>query len=171
VYPYLLRGLQIVRPNQVWGIDITYIRLLKGWMYLVAILDWFSRYVLAWELSQNLEIAFVLEAVDRALLNGKPDIWNSDQGSHFTSPQYTQRLLDAGIRISMDGRGRAMDNIFTERLWRSLKYEEVYLKEYLSPKQARQGIDHYLNFYNDLRPHQSLNYRTPAEVHFQDKIL
>lgn len=169
VYPYLLRGLQIERPNQVWGIDITYIRLLKGWMYLVAILDWHSRYVLAWELSQSLEIAFVLEAVDRALLTGKPEIWNSDQGSHFTSSQYIQRLLDADIRISMDGRGRAMDNIFTERLWRSLKYEEVYLKEYLSPRQARQSIDQYLNFYNHLRLHQSLDYHTPAEAHFQDK--
>lgn len=171
IYPYLLRGLRIERPNQVWGVDITYIRLLKGWMYLVAILDWFSRYVLAWELSQTLEIAFVLDAVKRALLVGKPHIWNSDQGSHFTSPQYTQLLLDADVRISMDGRGRAMDNIFTERLWRSLKYEEVYLKEYPSPRHARQGIDQYLNFYNHLRPHQSLDYRTPAEAHFPDKAL
>lgn|SRR5512145_459364 len=171
VYPYLLRGLSIERPNQVWSVDITYIPLLKNWMYLVAILDWFSRYVLAWALSQTLEIAFVLEAVKRALLDGKPEIWNSDQGSHFTSPQYIQLLLDADIRISMDSRGRAMDNIFTERLWRSLKYEEVYLKEYSSPRQARQGIDQYLNFYNHLRPHQALDYRTPAEVHFQDKFL
>ena len=167
VYPYLLRGLRIERPNQVWGIDITYIRLVGGWMYLVAILDWFSRYVVAWELDQTLEMPFVLQAVDRALAENKPVTWNSDQGSHFTSPQYTQRLLAAEVRISMDGRGRAIDNIFTERLWRSLKYEEVYLKEYYSPRQARQGIDQYLIFYNHERPHQSLDYCTPAEVHFQ----
>lgn len=167
VYPYLLRGLRIERPNQVWGIDITYIRLVNGWMYLVAILDWFSRYVVAWELDQTLEMPFVLQAVDRALSQSKPDIWNSDQGSHFTSPQYTQRLLDVNVRISMDGRGRAMDNIFTERLWRSLKYEEVYLKEYLSPRQTRQGIDQYFTFYNYERPHQSLDDRTPADIHFQ----
>lgn len=167
VYPYLLRGLSINQPNQVWGIDITYIRLVGGWMYLVAILDWFSRYVVAWELDQSLEMPFVLQAVDCALAESKPEIWNSDQGSHFTSSQYTQRLLSADVRISMDGRGRAMDNIFTERLWRSLKYEEVYLKEYTSPRQARQGIDQYLTFYNHERPHQSLDYQTPAEVHFQ----
>jgi len=166
VYPYLLRGIRIEQPNQVWGIDITYIRLIGGWMYLVAILDWFSRYVVAWELDQTLEMPFVLQAVDRALAENKPVIWNSDQGSHFTSPQYTQRLLAAEVRISMDGRGRAVDNIFTERLWRSVKYEEVYLKEYNSPRQARQGIDRYLTFYNYERPHQSLDYCTPAEVHF-----
>lgn len=170
VYPYLLRGLRIERPNQVWGIDITYIRLLSGWMYLVAILDWFSRYVLAWELDQTLEMPFVLQAVRRALAQSRPEIWNSDQGSHFTSPQYTQILLDADVRISMDGRGRALDNIFTERLWRSVKYEEVYLKEYAAPRQARQGIDQYLTFYNHERPHQSLDYRTPAEIHFQTII-
>jgi len=167
IFPYLLRKLRIERPNQVWGVDITYIRLVGGWMYLVAILDWFSRYVVAWELDQTLEMPFVLQAVDRALAENKPDILNSDQGSHFTSPQYTQRLLAAEVRISMDARGRALDNIFTERLWRSLKYEEVYLKEYFSPRQARQGIDQYLTFYNHERPHQSLNYRAPAEVHFQ----
>jgi len=135
-------------------------------MFLVAILDWFGRFVLAWELDQTLELPFVLLAVERALAIGRPEIWNSDQGSHFTSPQYTQKLLDAQIQISMDGRGRAMDNIFTERLWRSLKYEEVYLHDYDSPREARQGIDHYLTFYNCERPHQSLDYATPAEVHF-----
>jgi putative transposase len=166
VYPYLLRGLRIERPNQVWGIDITYIRLLGGWMYLVAILDWFSRYVMAWEVDQTLEIPFVLCALDRALVQFKPEICNSDQGSHFTSSQYTERLSQADVRISMDGRGRAMDNIFTERLWRSVKYEEVYLKDYASPREARQGLQQYLDFYNYERPHQSLDYCTPAEVHF-----
>src|SRR3990172_4102214 len=164
VYPYLLRNLEICRPNQVWGIDITYIRLRAGWMFLVAILDWFSRFVVSWELDQTLELAFVLQAVDRALALARPEIWNSDQGSHFTSPKYTQRLLDAQIQISMDGRGRALDNVFTERLWRSVKYEEVYLKDYTSPREARQGIGRYLNFYNHERPHQSLDYLTPAEV-------
>jgi putative transposase len=167
VYPYLLRGLRIERPNQVWGIDITYIRLQGGWMYLVAILDWFSRYIVAWELDQTLEMAFVLCALERALVQFKPEICNSDQGSHFTSPQYIQRLFQAEVRISMDGRGRAMDNIFTERLWRSVKYEEVYLKDYASPREARQGLQQYLHFYNYERLHQSLNYCTPAEIYFQ----
>ena len=167
VYPYLLRGLKIERQNQVWGIDITYIRLRAGWMYLVAILDWFSRYVIAWQLDQTLELPFVLLAVDQALTSACPEILNSDQGSHFTSPQYVQKLLDAHIRVSMDGRGRALDNVFTERLWRSLKYEEVYLHDYDSPREARQGIGRYLDFYNFERPHQSLDYRTPAEIHFQ----
>ncbi len=171
VYPYLLRNLDICRPNPVWGIDITYIRLLAGWMYLVAILDWFSRYVLAWELDQTLELAFVLKAVNCALGMAHPEIWNSDQGSHFTSPKYTQKLLDAQIQISMDGRGRAMDNVFTDRLWCSLKYEEVYLNDYASPRQARQGIGHYLTFYNFERPHQSLDYLTPAEVYSQINVL
>lgn len=165
VYPYLLRGLTITQPNQVWGIDITYIRLRAGWMYLVAVLDWFSRYVLSWALSQRLELDFVLDAVDRALAHATPIIWNSDQGSHFTSPQYIERLLAADVKISMDGKGRAIDNIFTERLWRSVKYEEVYLHDYDSPRQARQGLSTYLAFYNDQRPHQSLGYRTPAEVY------
>lgn len=165
-YPYLLRGLTIDRPNQVWGIDITYIRLLTGWMYLVAVLDWFSRYVISWALDQTLEINFVLQAVDQALLLAKPEIWNSDQGSHFTSSQYLDRLKAAQVRISMDGRGRALDNIFTERLWRSLKYEEVYLNEYEHPRRARMGISQYLSFYNLERPHQALDYCTPAQVYF-----
>lgn len=167
VYPYLLRGLKVEHPNQVWGIDITYIRLRAGWMYLVAVLDWFSRYVLSWQLEQTLEMPFVLLAVEQALTRGCPQIWNSDQGSHFTSPQYVQKLLDAQVQVSMDGRGRALDNVFTERLWRSVKYEEVYLHDYDSPREARQGIERYLNFYNFERPHQSLDYRTPEEVHFQ----
>ena len=132
-YPYLLRGLEISQPNQVWGIDITYIRLLGGWMYLVAILDWFSRYVVSWDLEQTLEISFVLRVVDRALLQAQPVICNSDQGSHFTSHLYVERLLAAGVQISMDGKGRARDNIFTERLWRTIKYEEVYLTIMLHP--------------------------------------
>ncbi len=171
VYPYLLRNLEICRPNQVWGIDITYIRLRAGWMFLVAILDWFSRFVVAWELDQSLESTFVLQAVDRALTLAQPEIWNSDQGSHFTSPKYTRRLLEAQIQISMDGRGRAMDNLFTERLWRSVKYEEVYLHDYASPREARQGIGNYLTFYNYERPHQALNYLTPAEVYSQERVL
>jgi putative transposase len=167
LYPYLLRNVGINRPNQVWGIDITYIRLQGGWMYLVAILDWFSRYVVNWELDQSLELPFVLRAVDRALGQARPDIWNSDQGSHFTSPHYTQRLLAANVQISMDGRGRALDNIFTERLWRTIKYEEVYLKDYANPREARQGLGQYLTFYNHERPHQALDYRTPAQVYLQ----
>ena len=170
VYPYLLRGLKIERPNQIWGIDITYIRLRAGWMYLVAVLDWFSRYVLAWQLDQTLEMPFVLLTVDQALSLGRPEIWNSDQGSHFTSPQYIQKLLDAQVQVSMDGRGRALDNVFTERLWRSVKYEEVYLHDYDSPREARLGIERYLNFYNFERLHQSLEYCTPEEVHFHPGV-
>ena len=136
-------------------------------MYLVAILDWFSRYVVSWELDQTLEMPFVLHAVDSALAQASPLIWNSDQGSHFTSPQYTERLLSAGVQISMDGKGRAVDNIFTERLWRTVKYEEVYMKDYSTPREARQELGQYLTFYNQKRPHMSLDYRTPAEVYFQ----
>ena len=169
IYPYLLRGLKIERSNQVWGIDITYIRLAAGWMYLVAILDWFSRYVICWELDQTLEISFVLRTVDQALKLARPEIFNSDQGSQFTSPQYTQRLQVADVRISMDGKGRARDNIFTERLWRTIKYEEVYLNDYRSPRDARQGLCRYLDFYNFERPHQSLDYATPAEIYFKDQ--
>jgi putative transposase len=165
IYPYLLRGVQSAYPNHIWGIDITYIRLQKGWMYLVAILDWYSRYIVSWELSETLEIAFVLDCVDRALSQGVPTIFNSDQGSHFTSPQCVQRVLKAGAAVSMDGRGRAMDNIFTERLWRTIKYEHVYLNEYAAPREARRGIGGYLHFYCHERPHQSLSYQRPVEVY------
>ena len=165
IYPYLLCHVSAEYPNHIWGIDITYIRLSGGWMYLVAIIDWFSRFVVAWELDQTLELPFVLTAVDRAITSAHPTIWNSDQGSHFTSPQYLKRLLSTGIQISMDGRGRALDNIFTERLWRSVKYEEVYLNDYASPREARTGLTRYFNFYNFERPHQSLNYQTPAQVY------
>lgn len=166
VFPYLLRGLAITRSNQVWGVDITYIRLRHGWLYLVAILDWYSRYVVSWELNQTLAIDFVLEAVRQALARATPAICNSDQGSHFTSPQYTQLLVEANVQISMDGKNRALDNVFTERLWRTVKYEEVYLHDYATPREARVGLGGYFHFYNHQRPHQALDYRSPAAVHF-----
>jgi putative transposase len=146
IYPYLLCNVTSSYPNLVWGIDITYIRLMGGWMYLVAVLDWFSRYIISWELDQTLESPVVLRVVERALGQAVPTIWNNDQGSHFTSPQYIERLLDANVQISMDSKGRALDNVFTERLWRSIKYEEVYLHDYASPKQARQELTRYLDF-------------------------
>jgi putative transposase len=139
IYPYLLRGVPSRYPNHIWGVDITYVRLLGGWMYLVAILDWYSRYIVSWELDQTLEIGFVLDCLDRALLKATPTINNSDQGSHFTSPQFVNRLLAKQVAVSMDGRGRAMDNIFTERLWRTVKYEEVYLHDYATPREGRQS--------------------------------
>jgi putative transposase len=166
VYPYLLRDLTSAYPNHVWGIDITYVRLHAGWLYLVAVLDWFSRYVISWELDQTLALPFVLVAVQRALAQAQPVIWNSDQGSHFTSPQYLELLTTAGVHISMDGKGRALDNIFVERLWRTVKYEEVFLHDYASPREARQGLRAYFMFYNEERPHQALGYRTPAETYF-----
>ena len=167
VFPYLLRHVTASYPNHVWGIDITYVRLLNGWVYLVAVLDWFSRYVIAWELSDTLELPFVLTCTQRALCQATPKIWNSDQGSHFTSPQYLDLLLGKQIQVSMDGRGRCRDNIFTERLWRTVKYEEVYLTEYDNPRQARHGLDRYFPFYNNERPHQALGYQTPAALYFQ----
>lgn len=169
VYPYLLKSKIIDRPNQVWGVDITYIRMNRGFMYLVAIIDWYSRYVLSWNLSNTLEVGFCAEALEKALKIGMPDIHNSDQGSQFTSAAYLVLLHQyPEIQISMDGRGRCFDNIFTERLWRSLKYEEVYLKEYLNGLEARESINQYLNFYNNKRFHQSLNYHTPAEIYFKN---
>ena len=171
IYPYLLRNVAVSRPNHVWGIDITYVRLSGGWMYLVAILDWYARYVVSWELDQSLEMPFVLRAVERALACASPVIVNSDQGSHFTSAPYTQLLKAHAVQISMDGKGRALDNIFTERLWRTVKYENIYLQDYQSPREARQGIGEYLSFYNQHRPHQSLDYATPTEVYFGHKQL
>jgi putative transposase len=165
IYPYLLRNVTAAHPNHIWGIDITYIRLAQGWLYLTAVLDWYSRYVISWALSQTLEMDFVLSAVDNALLQAKPEIWNSDQGSHFTSPKYLERLQREEIKISMDGRGRALDNIFTERLWRTLKYEEVYLHDYASPKEAYHQLAKYICFYNFERPHQALEYLTPARYY------
>lgn len=161
IYPYLLKHVRASYPNHIWGIDITYIRLRGSWMYLVAILDWYSRYVISWQLDQTLEMAFVLDAVDQALTQATPLIWNSDQGSHFTSPQYIDRLKVKQICISMDGKGRALDNIFTERLWRTIKQEEVYRKEYDSPRACRQELSQYLAFYNERRLHQSLGYQAP----------
>lgn len=167
IYPYLLRDVTASYPNHVWGVDITYIRLRGGWMYLVAVLDWYSRYVVSWELDHTLEMDFVIAAVEQALARERPVIWNSDQGSHFTSPQYIRLLEEAGVLISMDGKGRAIDNVFVERLWRTIKYEEVYIRDYESPREARRSLGEYLEFYNNERPHQSLDYRTPSEVYFQ----
>jgi putative transposase len=167
VYPYLLRGLDITRPNQVWGVDITYIRLHKGWMYLFAVLDWYSRYVVSFALDTTLDIGFLQSAMQHALATATPAICNSDQGSHFTSPLYLNPLRATQVQISMDGKGRALDNIFTERLWRSVKYEEVYLNDYTSPNHARRGITDYLDFYNHRRLHQALDYQTPTSVDFK----
>ena len=164
-YPYLLKNLPVVNPNQVWGTDITYIPLAKGFCYLVALIDWYSRYVVAWQVSETLRMDFCLENLGRALALATPDIHNSDQGSHFTSPAYTGILDAAGVAVSMDGRGRCMDNIFTERLWRTVKYEDVYIKSYATAGDAREGLDLYFPFYNKKRPHQSLDYRTPEEVY------
>ncbi|GAC1446547.1 MAG: hypothetical protein NVSMB56_06270 [Pyrinomonadaceae bacterium] len=167
VYPYLLRGVEIERVNQVWSTDITYIRLVTGFVYLVAIMDWYSRYVLAWEISNTLESSFCVAALERALLDAQPEIFNSDQGAQFTSQRFTARLVQHGIKISMDGRGRAFDNIFIERLWRSVKYEEVYLKDYRHVPDAISGLGGYFRFYNGERLHQSLAYQTPAAVYRQ----
>ena len=170
VYPYLLRNVIARQPNQAWSIDSTYIRLVAGWMYLVAVLDLFSRYVVSWALDDTLEQPFVLDAVNRALAVATPQIWNSDQGSHFTSPQYTHLLAAAGVQISTDGKGRALDHIFIERLWRSVKYEEVYLTEYSTPREARIGLGRYLTHYNQSRPHSALGYQTPAVVYARKEL-
>jgi putative transposase len=167
VYPYLLKGLEINRANQVWTADITYLPMARGFLYLVAIMDWHSRYVLAWRLSNTMEVNFCLEALEEALSKGSPEIFNTDQGSQFTSDAFIGMLLGQGIQVSMDGKGRYTDNIFVERLWRSIKYEEVYLKAYQNGTEARAGIGSYLEFYNGERPHQALGYRTPGEV-FQE---
>ena len=167
IYPYLLRHRKITRVNEVWGTDITYIRMRHGWLYLVAIMDWVSRYVLSWEISTTLEVDFCIRALERALTITDPEIFNSDQGSQFTSIAFLKCLEEKrSIQISMDGRGRATDNVFTERLWRSVKYEEVYLNDYATVSEAKEGIGNYMYFYNQERPHQSLDYKTPAEVYF-----
>jgi putative transposase len=165
IYPYLLRGVTVERVNQVWSTDITYIRMAQGFIYLVAVMDWFSRFVLSWSLSLTMEIDFCILALKGALRRGRPEIFNSDQGSQFTSEKFTAELQAKEIAISMDGRGRCMDNIFIERLWRSLKYEEVYLKDYESVMEARAGIERYFRFYNQERLHQSLDYQTPATIY------
>jgi putative transposase len=164
-FPYLLRGLKIEKPNHVWSTDITYVRLSGGFVYLVAVIDWFSRYVLSWELSNTLDKDFCIRALESALRLGTPSIFNTDQGCQFTSDAFLRVLQSKNIRISMDGRGRALDNIFIERLWRSVKYEDIYLKDYGSMKEVRQGLENYFEFYNHTRIHQSLNYLTPAKIH------
>ncbi len=165
VYPYRLRGVAIERVNQVWSTDITYIRLRSGFVYLAAVLDWHSRYVLSWALSNSLEVGFCLEVLEAALARGRPEIFHTDQGAQFTSPAFTGRLLAAGVPISMDGRGRALDNVFVERLWRSVKYEEVYLQDYGGMGDAQRGLGRYFPFYNEERPHQALGYQTPRGVY------
>jgi putative transposase len=165
IYPYLLRGTAIVRPDQVWSTDITCVRLRQGFVYLVAIIDWFSRYVLSWELSVTLDIGFCISALEWALRQGQPEIFNSDQGVQFTSIEFTSRLIEQGIGISMDGRGRALDNVFVERLWRTVKYEEVYLKDYCNVSEAAIGLKNFFDFYNTKRLHQSLGYCTPVQIY------
>ena len=165
VYPYLLRDRVIDRPDQVWASDITYLPLLDGFVYLVAIMDWFSRYVLSWRIANTLDAAFCLAALEEALTRGRPEIFNTDQGRQFTCADFTQRVEGAGVRMSMDGRGRCMDNVFIERLWRSLKYEDIYLNAYETVAQITEGVDRYFDFYNQIRFHQALDYATPAQIY------
>jgi putative transposase len=165
IYPYLLRGVSIERPDQVWSTDITYIPLLHGFMYLAAIIDWYSRLVLAWRLSNTLDGSFCLEMLEEALSRGRPKIFNTDQGVQFTAEAFTGRLQSAGVAVSMDGRGRCLDNVFVERLWRTVKYEDIYLRGYALVPELKQGLTRYFAFYNHERLHQSLDYRTPASVY------
>lgn len=167
IYPYLLKNIKASYPNHIWGTDVTYIRMQGGFMYLVAFLDWYSRYVVSWGLSDTMEDIFVVQALETALKTAIPQIANSDQGSQFTGRAYTGVLIENGINISMDGRGRCMDNIFTERLWRTVKYEDVYIKEYSTPRELRTGMHEFFDKYNTKRPHQSLGYRVPAEIYFE----
>lgn len=166
VYPYLLRYVDVVRPCQVWSTDITYVPMPRGFMYLVAVIDWYSRYVLSWQLSNTLDGGFCLEALESALQWGRPEIFNTDQGVQFTASGFTSTVEAAGIRVSMDGRGRALDNVFVERLWRSVKYEDIYLRDYEDGRALHRGLRRYFAFYNHERPHQSLGYRCPVEVHY-----
>lgn len=169
IYPYLLRDVQVTRPDQVWSTDITYVPLRRGFMYLVAVLDWHSRYVLSWRLSNSLANSFCIEALEEALTVGQPEIFNTDQGSQFTSESFTGRLAERGVAISMDGRGRALDNVFVERLWRTVKYEDIYLKDYAGADDLYEGLSGYLEFYDRERLHQALEYRTPYEVYWEGK--
>lgn len=171
IYPYLLRDVQVKRPDQVWASDITYVPLRHGFLYLTVVMDWYSRFVLSWRLSNTLTGSFCLEALDEALSCAKPEIFNSDQGSQFTATAFTARLESRGVAISMDGRGRAIDNVFVERLWRSVKYEEVYLHDYSDGWQAEASLDAYFRFYNHERIHQSLGYRTPADVYLERGVV
>ena len=166
IYPYLLRGVSVDSNNLVWSSDITYLPMYKGYAYLVAVIDWFSRYILSWELSNSLDVFFCLEALSKALKQGKPKIFNTDQGSQFTSLAFTETIIGNQIQMSMDSKGRALDNIFIERFWRSLKYEDVYIKDYQSIADLRAGLNSYFDFYNYRRVHQALNYKTPAEIYF-----
>jgi putative transposase len=165
IYPYLLRGVKIERPDQVWSTDITYVPMTGGFMYLAAVIDWFSRYVIAWKLSNTLDGSFCLEMLEEALKGGRPEIFNTDQGVQFTAEAFTSCLERAGVAVSMDGRGRALDNVFVERLWRSVKYEDIYIRGYETVPELYHGLMRYFGFYNDERLHQSLGYRTPAEVY------
>lgn len=170
IYPYLLRHVTVTRPNQVWSTDITYVPLRCGFLYLAAVLDWYSRYVLSWRLSNTLDGDFCLEALEEALQIARPEIFNTDQGAQFTSREFTGRLESAAVAISMDGRGRALDNVFVERLWRTVKYEDVYLKDYASGAECHAGLESFLTFYCEARLHQSLDYRTPAEVYWGEVV-
>src|SRR3954447_3848410 len=165
IYPYLLRGVKVVRPDQVWSTDITYVPMALGFMYLAAVIDWFSRYVIAWKLSNTLDGAFCTEMLDEALGSGKPEVFNTDQGVQFTAAAFVGRLESAGVAVSMDGRGRALDNVFVERLWRSVKYEDIYIRGYEAVSELLRGLTRYFAFYNDERLHQSLDYQTPATVY------
>ena len=165
LYPYLLRDRELTHVDEVWSSDITYVPMRRGFMYLTAVIDWYSRYVLSWRVSNTLDGRFCLEALDEALSRARPEIFNTDQGSQFTSREYTGRLEEAGIAVSRDGRGRALDNVFVERLWRSVKYEDLYIKDYARVSELGSGLTAYFQFYDEERPHQSLDYRTPGEVH------
>jgi putative transposase len=170
IYPYLLRNVCIERPDQVWSTDITYVPLPSGFMYLAAVIDWYSRYVLAWRLSNTLDGSFCLEMLDEALGRGRPEVFNTDQGVQFTAEAFTSRLLSAGVAVSMDGRGRCLDNVFVERLWRTVKYEDIYLRGYEAVPELEQGLGRYFRFYNHERLHQSLAYRTPALVYDSEEL-
>lgn len=170
VFPYLLRDVAIVRPDQVWSADITYVPMAAGFMYLAAVIDWFSRYVIAWRLSNTLEGSFCLEMLEEALRLGRPEVFNTDQGVQFTAEAFTSRLLEAGVAVSMDSKGRCLDNVFVERLWRTVKYEELYLRCYETVPQLQRGLTGYFGFYNHERFHQSLEYQTPAWVYGQGRI-
>jgi putative transposase len=169
IYPYLLRNLEVVRVNQVWASDITYVPLQSGFMYLTVVLDWYSRYVLSWRLSNTLDGDFCLQALEEALPHGPPEIFNTDQGSQYTATAFTERLEAAGVAISMDGQGRALDNVFVERLWRTVKYENIYLQDYALPRDLAAGLSRYWDFYCYRRKHQSLGKRTPAEVYWEGR--
>jgi putative transposase len=170
IYPYLLGGMKITRPNQVWAADITYIPMARGFLYLVAVIDWYSRYVLSWRLSNTLDAGFCVEALEEALRKGKPDIFNTDQGAQFTSEAFTSLLEQLGVKISMDGKGSYNDNLFIERLWRTVKYEEVYLKAYQDGRDARTSLSSYFHFYNAERPHQALGYQSPGKIFNSIKV-